>query len=158
MEPDLALVQRYILDNSVASDTGCLIWARAKSRIGYGYTSVYRDRAKYAHRLSYIAFKGPIAHGMKVLHSCDVRDCVNPEHLREGTQLENVQDMMSRGRHVLNHKTRGDKNPQAKLTYRAASQIRELHQSGVSLAALGRQYGVSNTAIYYVIKGVTWNA
>lgn len=51
-----------------------------------------------AHRFSYLAYRGPIPEGLCVLHRCDVRRCVNPEHLFLGTQKENLQDMSRKGR------------------------------------------------------------
>jgi hypothetical protein len=51
-----------------------------------------------AHRLSYTIFCGAIPKGMNVLHNCDVTLCVNPDHLFLGTQLDNVADMIRKGR------------------------------------------------------------
>jgi hypothetical protein len=50
-----------------------------------------------AHRVSYTEFKGPIGDKL-VLHECDNRLCINPEHLWLGTQMENVKDMIDKGR------------------------------------------------------------
>lgn len=51
-----------------------------------------------AHHFSYLAHRGPIPKGLRVLHQCDVRRCVNPDHLFLGTQKENLQDMVRKGR------------------------------------------------------------
>lgn len=51
-----------------------------------------------AHRASYMAFKGPISEGLWVLHSCDIRCCVNPYHLRLGTAADNAKDCAERWR------------------------------------------------------------
>jgi hypothetical protein len=51
-----------------------------------------------AHHFSYLAYKGPIPKGLCVLHRCDVRRCVNPDHLFLGTHVDNAQDMLIKGR------------------------------------------------------------
>jgi len=54
---------------------------------------------------------GEIPEGMVVRHKCDNINCINPEHMELGTQLDNIQDMVERGR-----STKGEKNPTSKIT------------------------------------------
>ena len=75
---------------------GCWLW-QASGPNGYGAMSV-GGKAYPAHRLSYAYHRGPIPRGMHVLHSCDIRACVNPEHLRIGSAKDNCDDKTSRGR------------------------------------------------------------
>lgn len=75
---------------------GCWLWTGAMQR-GYG-TMCLAKRFFGAHRVSYELHNGPIPDGLHVLHKCDVRACVNPDHLFAGDRKANMQDMLSKGR------------------------------------------------------------
>jgi hypothetical protein len=60
---------------------------------------------KLAHRLAYELAVGPIPSGYVVLHTCDTPRCVNPAHLKVGTQADNIADAVSKGRYTAWHKT-----------------------------------------------------
>jgi predicted CXXCH cytochrome family protein len=64
---------------------------------GYGYLSVFGRKAR-AHRVSWELYRGPIPKDALVLHRCDVRSCINPDHLFLGSQQANVRDAVSKGR------------------------------------------------------------
>jgi hypothetical protein len=83
-------------------ESGCWLWIGNLNNNGYG-----KIEEKYAHRVSYEIEHGPIPDGKFVLHSCDVTCCVNPNHLRLGSQKDNMQDAVERGRTA-----RGSKLPQ----------------------------------------------
>ena len=78
-------------------NTGCWLWA-GRLVEGYGiFTLNHRDN-QLAHRASYEHFVGPIPQGLFVLHKCDVRSCINPDHLFIGTHADNMADMKRKGR------------------------------------------------------------
>lgn len=89
-----------IRDRIRKDEDGCWRWTGATSPDGYGK---WRDRGTRkilsAHRLMYEMEVGPIPPGMVVMHTCDCPPCVNPAHLRVGTQQDNLRDMASKGRH-----------------------------------------------------------
>ena len=76
---------------------GCWLWTGSVHKSGYGQFR-YMGKTQPAHRVSYELFVGPIPEGLDVLHSCDERRCVNPAHLRPGTDLDNSRDKVERGR------------------------------------------------------------
>lgn len=79
---------------------GCILWTGAISPgrdDGYGWVN-WQSRQVRAHRFFYEQFYGEIPYGMLVLHKCDIRNCVNPDHLFLGNAKDNVRDMVSKGR------------------------------------------------------------
>jgi len=87
------LLNKIIIDEV----TDCWNFTGGKNNIGYG---MIRDnkRMRTAHRVSYEEHKGPIPHGLCVMHSCDNTLCCNPNHLSLGTHKQNSDDMISKGR------------------------------------------------------------
>jgi hypothetical protein len=81
---------------------GCWIWIGSVNPVhGYGEASIGRRgdvRRWRAHRLSFWLFDGRDPGELMVMHACDVRACVNPDHLSLGTALDNVRDMITKGR------------------------------------------------------------
>lgn len=77
--------------------TGCWLWTGSKFSQGYGRIHRHSQALK-CHRLAYELAIGPIPEGLFVCHRCDVRACVNPDHLFLGSSQDNNDDMRSKGR------------------------------------------------------------
>lgn len=75
----------------------CWLWKAGQRGNGYGAIKV-NGKTVLAHRFSYELHKGEIPNGLYVCHSCDVRSCVNPDHLWLGTQKDNMMDARVKGR------------------------------------------------------------
>lgn len=71
------------------SDSGCWLWHSSKNRLGYGEFLI-SGKVRSAHRVAYELWLGPIPVGLDIDHLCNVRNCVNPNHLRACTRSENV--------------------------------------------------------------------
>lgn len=118
----------------------CWLWVGAHDRRGYG-TFHHRDRTYKAHRVVYTLLIGEIPRGKLLLHSCDNPACVNPEHLIPGTQQDNMDDMIRKGR----HRKPLEKRPIKKLSSEERQAI--LQDNHRSNRVLAKEFGVSITTI-----------
>lgn len=86
--------------NKVNKTEDCWLWIGFLNHDGYGRVGRKANvrTGGRAHRIAWEMFHGPIPKGMSVMHICDVRACVRPDHLKLGTHQENVKDMWNKGR------------------------------------------------------------
>lgn len=97
------------------TDNDC--WLTDISPNSRGYcTTQYKGNRVYIHRLAWELFNAePIPEGLVVMHTCDVPGCCNPNHLRIGTQQENITDREVKGRGNRKSNPRGpDLKPRKK--------------------------------------------
>lgn len=134
----MSLASKIEANSMPITECGCWIWLRSLGPRGYGQMS-RGSRPRAVHRLSYEAFRGEIPHGMHVLHTCDIRTCVNPDHLYLGTDVENSRDRRERGRQINPPRMCGENHPHAKIT---KVQALEILASSETHTVLSRRYGV----------------
>lgn len=132
--------------------TGCWLWTEYTNQDGYGRIK-YQGRKYQAHRLSYHAFVGAIPENLCVLHNCHTPACINPDHLRVGTHQDNMADRHQAGR---TYRPVGENNGRAKLTWEQVRAMRHMHTKGVPPRLLVKLFGVSRSAIAFIVRGETW--
>lgn len=136
--------------SKVNKTDACWLWT-ASIRRGYGRIRI-DGRDHQAHRVAFELLNGrPVEHGKQLCHRCDVRNCVNPAHLFEGTSLDNKTDAVVKGRSV-----HGAMSPHAKFTDATVVEARACWASGRSIKSLAAQFGLSRRAVMLAVKGLTW--
>lgn len=134
-----------------SNETECHLWNAAIGRTGYGRFQV-KGKGIYAHRFSYIFWIGLIPEGMCVLHKCDNRSCVNPNHLFLGTYKDNTKDMFNKGRQ---HLTDGTRNGMAKLTLEQVNKIRNDRRKQRIIA---EDYNISTAQVSRIKTNKRWSS
>jgi hypothetical protein len=111
---------------------------------------------EYTHRVAYLIEFGEIPAGAVIMHTCDNPRCVNPIHLRAGTQKDNMQDAKKKGRLVpppINLHLRGENSPCSKISEAQAVEIRGSSETQSVLAA---RFGISQTQVCRIRTGIRW--
>ena len=107
-----------------------------------------------AHRYSWELEYGPIPKGLLVLHHCDVPACVRPSHLYLGTQQDNMDDMVRRGRSNKNY---GSRHGMAKLKEEDIPKIRHMYEVVQSLPIVAKHFGICKQSVLNIVNRATWN-
>jgi HNH endonuclease len=139
-----ALSERFSSSWEEDKQTGCWEWRGAKGTHGYGVINLGRagQGVRTAHRVSWELSHGPIDGGLHVLHRCDNRRCVNPDHLFLGTNQENIRDAARKGRH---HRL--------KLKTVDVERIRDIRcTTNLSLREIGKHFGVTADTVRRVLS------
>lgn len=148
-------LQRFL--SKILKTDGCWLWQGGRIRAGCGHFGIRHDGLPVtlkAHRAAYATFKGPIAVGLAVCHSCDNPTCVNPDHLFLGTGKDNALDREHKGRRP---NLRGEANGSSKLSEQDVSSIRLSFSHGENKAQLSRRFGVSRTTVRKIVNRQAWS-
>lgn len=132
---------------NIEKTDSCWIWKAGKNPDGYGMM-FYHGKYKGAHRISWSIHHGDIPDGLCVLHRCDVRNCVNPEHLFLGNHKKNMEDMCRKGRHALGNR---------KLTDSNVIEIKKLIELGNQNLTIARKFNMDPSTISNIRYGKHWS-
>jgi hypothetical protein len=147
------LKERLMKSVTKQPNGGCWEWRGTVLTSGYGQIRQNNEPIT-THRASWIVHRGPIPSTMFVLHKCDVRHCINPDHLFLGTQSDNMRDRTNKGRDGVKYGT-GHWN--SRLRPQDIKKIRELSASGLHNGKqLAAMYAVHPVTISNILLGKTW--
>ena len=133
----------------------CIDWTGCRNNSGYG-TRSWQGVSTTAHRVAWMQAHGEIPDGLVVMHTCANRLCVNPEHLKLGTQHQNRMEQVTRSA-----------NPKQKLSFEDAAFIRWCFAQAPSTFKQGRsanpwaqrvmqEFGLSKGQLYNLVQGKTF--
>ena len=146
--PRIPLSEKIERSSVKIPESGCWIWMKSLNHGGYGKTCLGKELTISAHRASYEAKYGKIPNGLMALHSCDVRSCVNPDHIFLGTQRENMEDKVLKNRQAY-----GEKHGMSKLK---EDEAKEIKYSKEDTNILASKFNCSKVTIRQIRQGLFW--
>ena len=123
----------------------CWVWRGHISSAGYGQARIGGRKGKLfqAHRISWTIHFGEIQNGLHVLHKCDNRPCVNPNHLFLGTNNDNIADRVAKGRSNRWIATAPrEKHPRAIIFKEQLDEMIRLRANKVKVVTIAKQFNI----------------
>ena len=123
------------------------------TRDGYGQIGIC-GQMRRSHRISWIIHFGKIPNKLYVLHKCNNRKCIRPDHLYLGTQFENMRDAILAG----NLSPKGEKNGRSRISERDVLMIRDLYKNfHWKQKQLAELFKIGRSTISHIIRNFTWS-
>jgi hypothetical protein len=136
-----------------SSPDGCWPWFGYNTK-GYGRVTIHRKIHSATRLILEEKLGRPLRPGMFACHHCDNPPCCRPDHLFEGSSLENNRDRARKGR---SQDQWGENNPSVRLTAAQVQEMRALYAGGgISQQALGAKYGIGQGAVSGIVLRRTW--
>jgi len=151
------LLRHRFFAKTIEASSGCLIWTGAVQRHSYGAFKIGHQKID-AHVASWRIANGgqPVPLGQLVMHKCDCRMCVNPQHLQLGTVSQNMLDA-HRGGRGEDFKSQGEDHYGAILTDEMVQRIRaEYVPYKRSFNQMAREIGVSESCVRLAYHRKSW--
>ena len=150
-------IERFITNVNIGDK--CWEWNGHRDKDGYGRFHIYYTKTKKqtnigAHKVSYELFYGKLVPGgMCVCHTCDNPTCVNPNHLWLGTNQDNMDDKINKGRQI-----HGENHHRAKLNWEKVKEIRVLYNNGEnSREQLSKLFEMDKSTISDICNNIIWH-
>jgi hypothetical protein len=149
-EVDFA-VRFWSLATLTADATRCWLWGHTTTKAGYGQVQIAHSR-HYAHRIAWQLANGrPANASLEILHSCDTPQCVNPEHLQEGTHADNLNEASARDR-----MQKGADRHNTSLTDETVREIRQALANGKTGQWVSQTYNIAPMTVSKIKHRQTW--
>jgi len=144
------LEQRLSAKIDVRGLDECWPWKGGRTKAGYGIVR-FNDEFLLVHRAVW-----ELAHKRKLgkyqcRHTCDNPPCCNLKHLKRGTNKQNSNDAIRKGRVHL-----GEKHGMARLTTRKVVRIRALRKEGMFCSQIAKLFHVAENTIWDIVKRRNW--
>lgn len=150
---DENLAKRFFSKVDIKGKDECWNWLANKNYDDYGIFK-YNNQSIHAHRMVWLIFNNTIPEELYVLHSCDNRECVNPKHLKLGTQQDNMNDMVNKGR---NCNLKGEEHGGSKLNWKQINEMRKLYLTRkYTQKQLSLMYNSASSNIDSILNNKTW--
>lgn len=133
----------------------CWLWTGHVGNNGYGTIWLNKKSVCVHRHMLEMHLHRPISQGLYACHSCNVRRCVNPLHLYEGTPSQNSQDSVQAGTHYFST-TRQLFRGSAKLSESQVRTIRHRIVAGEAQRSLAKEFEITVTAMNNLARGKTW--
>lgn len=150
--------QKFWARVAIGKPDECWLWNAGRNWFGYGQVH-WNGKNCRSHRIAYMLTYGPIGEGIKIRHTCDNPPCCNPSHLIPGTQLDNMRDMVKRGRLVHSPNQIGEGHGRAIVTEEIVKAIRHLKSLGYKrkhiIELLSLTY-IDKTTVSCIMLHKTW--
>lgn len=142
-----------LFHDGIVGPDQCVLWSGTFCPNGYGRFVVLKQEM-LAHRVSYLLYKGSLQGTDVLRHTCDNKKCINPHHLLPGSQQDNMDDMVMKGR---SNPAKGESSGMSKLSNEDVISIFEDQKQGVSAKYTAARLGVRQNHIYRIRNGKRWN-
>ena len=154
---DFSAVSDPVFWEKTRVEGDCLVYTGYRDRQGYGkvFRKFVDPSPMLTHRYVWFLQTGEHPGKLVIRHTCDNPPCVLPDHLRDGTQADNIADRQARGRHRPG-RLHGIAHPAHRLTEAQVRTIRRLASEGVPRPELAAGYGMSRTMIRRIVLRLNW--
>lgn len=143
------LENRFWSKVDIKGKDDCWNWTKAIDTPGYGAFK-FDGKKVDSNRMTWFLTFGEFP-DLWVLHKCDNKKCCNPNHLFLGTYLDNIEDMIIKGRNA-----KGESMGNSVLTESQVIEILTSYGEGVSPIKIIKMYGIGKTTFWNIVNRTTW--